>query len=136
MKTGVILMELSQLMNGDMPAGNICCEPHRHMAAGLFQNFCNWIKVGHFSRLIRVSHHVQLAALGSQPVLNHILCEFLGNLDQQLEPMLHARQCLFSMPRLLSPVIADLCLRPLTEVPSFRNPVLNESKHYLQHKLP
>lgn len=75
-----------------------------------------------FSRLIKVSHCVQLAAWESQRVFNHILYEHSGNLEQQPEPMHHERQCLFWMPRLLPPVIADLCLRPLPEVLSCRNP--------------
>ena len=89
---------------------------------GFSKTFVIGWKWGRFWRLIRVLHHVQLAALGSQPVFSHILCEHLGSPEQQLEPMLRGRQCLFQMPRLLSPVIVDLCLRPLPEVLTCRNP--------------
>ncbi|KAF6073416.1 hypothetical protein HJG60_009549 [Phyllostomus discolor] len=50
---------------------------------GLFQNFSNWPKVGMFSRLIRVSNHVQLASLGSRRVLNHPACEPPSGAEQQ-----------------------------------------------------
>lgn len=92
------------------------------MAAGIFQNFCNWMEVGTFLKINKGVTSCQLAALGSQPVFSHILCEHLGSLEQQLEPLIRGRQCLFRMPRLLSPVIADLCLRPLPEGLSCRNP--------------
>lgn len=98
---------------------------------GFSKTFVIGWKWGRFWRLIRVSHHGQLAALGSQPVFSHILCEHLGSLEQQLEPMLRGRQCLFRMPRLLSPVIADLCLRPLPEVLSCRNPCPKNEKALL-----
>ena len=77
---GVILKDLVQLVKRKLPAGIICWKHQRYMAQGLFQNFSNWMNVEHFSRLIRVSNHVQLATLRSHQVFNHTTWEHQSNI--------------------------------------------------------